>query len=108
MTDVIQDLCTLTTIPRTALDKLVRKSEGCICHAIEEAKEEDTDVVSVNIGIGTLQFTFVDDTLEYRFIPSLRLEKEIIATVQTGESPLVLDIETALRDKILNVYKNLF
>ena len=39
MTDLIEDLKTLTTIPRSALEQLQDKSESIICHALFESRQ---------------------------------------------------------------------
>lgn len=107
MVDILSDLSTLTTLPRTTLDSLIEKECSCICHAVLESELSSEKITEVNIGIGKLQLSHFEDQLEYRFQPSKWFEKRLIETINNKKSPLAMDIEKALGDKLANVYKEL-
>ena len=106
--DLIKDLSTLTTIPIAALNKLVNKSNYCICYDVKENLSNSENTTLIDIGIGTLSIILDDDTVYYKFKPSKELENSLKSTIMTGENPLVNVIDNTTKDKILNVYKELF
>lgn len=54
VTDIIEDISTITTIPPVSLRKLFDKVGWCICNAVEESRLKEQDITEVNIGFGTL------------------------------------------------------
>lgn len=108
MTDLIEDLKTLTTIPRSALEQLQDKSESIICHALFESRQNREPVTEIDLGIGYLNILNEEDCIKYKFIPSSRLEKKLIESTKSDYSPLVTEVESELKAKVMNVYKNLF
>lgn len=107
MVNITEDISKLTTIPDATLTKLFNIETYCIGHAVQETKLLEGELTSINIGIGTLHIKHSGDEIKYKFIPSTKLENAITETVKTGKSPLVLKVEDALRDRIMNVYKDL-
>ena len=105
--NLMDNLGSLTLIKSSILTKLVDVSENCICDYILNTIEEDEDITSINIGIGNIYINISDDELNYKFIPNKKLEKKILKTIDTGESPLVMSIEDKLNQRILNTYKEL-
>ena len=108
MTDLIEDLKTLTTIPRSALEQLSEKAEYIICHSLFESKLNNENFTEIDLGIGYLNILNEGDCIRYKFIPSSKLEKKIIATTNSDASPLTTEVESALRNKVMDVYKSLF
>lgn len=108
MTQLLEDLKTLTTIPKSALEQLVDKSECIICHSVFESASTNESLTEIDLGIGYLNILNNGDCIKYKFIPSPRLEKRIVDTTKSNVSPLTTEVESALRNKILDVYKNLF
>ena len=107
MVNIIKDISTLTTIPYATLVKLVDIAELCICHAVEESKLRNGDLTSINIGVGTLNIKTSDDEIKYKFIPSSKLEENVKQTVINNKSQLITNVETKIKDKVMNVYKEL-
>lgn len=105
--DLIQNLCSLTQIKYSVFNKLVQISESCICDHILSSIESDEDIIALDIGIGNIYFNIINDEIEYKFIPSKKLEKKILKTIETNESPLVTELENKLNKKIINTYKEL-
>lgn len=108
MIDIIDDISTLTTIPKSNLDKLVEQSIKCISHSVWENNEETDYTVDLNIGIGTLHIKVESNTVKYKFIPSSKLEKSIQSALLDNIDPLVCVIEQAVCKKILTGYKEFF
>lgn len=106
--NLINDLATITTIPATTLKKLAKKEELCILHAISENEFEGIMDTSIDIGFGTIFIRHDGDELKYGFIPSKSFEEDLKETITTGVSPLITEVETALKNKVMNTYKDLF
>ena len=107
MNKLTKDISILTTIPEFTLDKLVNLTIKCISHNIVESIRCKKDVSEIDIGIGTLLVTYLDDDLKFKFIPSSALQSSIHKTYEKGDSELVISVEDILSDKITNTYKNL-
>lgn len=107
MTDILEDVSTLTMIPKDALIKLSDKMIWCICNQLEEDKLKTNDISELNIGIGTLLVQNQEDVIRYKFIPSDTLESSVIKTINDGTNPLKERLEKRLIQKILNTYKTI-
>ena len=107
-TDVLQDLNVLTTIPTASLQKLFDKVQYVICHTLEESILEGEDVTEIDLDFGTLIIKIEDGTLKYRFVPSVKLNKNIKTTITSEKSPLTGEVEATLKDRITKTYKELF
>lgn len=105
--DLLNDVSSLTNIKPKIIDKMESIAEYCICDYIDNLKLEDEDVMSVNIGIGTLNIAYIDNEIKYQFIPSESLEKNIVRTIN-GENVLKHSVECSLRNRVYNTYKDLF
>lgn len=105
--DIIDDVSKLTTIPRSNITELFDYFSLAMCHQLLEAKREEKDTVSMNIGTGILTIKLDDYSLKMKFTPSKKLSSMMENTLKTSESPLVKVSETKLRDKFLSVYKEL-
>lgn len=107
-TDVIQDLAILTTIPTATLQKLFNKIQYIICHTVEESNLSGEDTTEVDLDIGTLVIKVEDGALKFRFVPSVKLNKNIKSTIINDKSPLTSEVEAVLKDRITKTYKELF
>ena len=108
MSNLIEDLSTLTTIAKYNLDSLVNKSISIISHDVEESLRELEDLTEIDLGIGTLFIQHKDTSIKYRFIPCRKLDETLVNTYNTRKSNLVLEVDEALRDRIEKTYKDLF
>lgn len=108
MTDIIEDLKTLTTIPRSALEQLSEKIDYIICHAVFESLSTNESITEIDLGIGYLNILNEGDCIKYKFIPSSKLERRVVETVKSKKSPLVTEVEETLTKKVMDVYKTLF
>lgn len=108
MHNLMSDLSTLTGIGQYNLEELTNKAVAVISHDIEEALRNKDSIISINIGIGELHITNVEDKVMYKFIPSARLEKAIKDTYRERRSLLSVELDAALGKRIQNTYKDLF
>ena len=108
MTDLIQDLSTLTTVRRYNLDSMTSMAINIISHSIEESIRDCEPVTVIDIGIGTLSIMFDGSSVKYKFIPSKKLDEQVITTCKDRQSALTLKVDKALGERITNTYKDLF
>ena len=106
MSNILTDLATLTTIPLASLERLSDLAMSCICHSVEESFIEGETITTIDIGIGKLGIKLENNTILYKFIPSIEFESNIKQTVLSGKSPLTLQVEATLKDKITKTYKD--
>ena len=107
MNDIIDNISTLTSINRKALDKLSNVTIYCINDAVEESRIQGEDITKVDIGIGQLWIKLEGDQVKFRFIPSAKLEESIVDTIVHKSNILEIVIENSLKDKVTNTYKDL-
>lgn len=107
MSNLIDDISKLTTIPDKVLLKLVDKSYFCISSAIEEALLEHKDIVEIDLGIGTLYLEVKSESVRYKFLPNKELDKTVKDTVINRKNSLQDVLEMTLVDRITNTYKEL-
>lgn len=107
MKDLVKDLSTLTTIEKENLDKLVDKAMWCICSYVEEMIDAKEKFTEIDLSIGTLTISIIDNQLKFKFIPSKTLEQGVRDTIINEKSPLRLSLEKSLVNKIQNIYKEL-
>ena len=65
------------------------------------------DTTIIDIGIGQLCVQVVDNGIQYKFIPSAKLEKYMIDTILNKKNPLVNTIESTLVNRIVRAYKDM-
>lgn len=106
MYNLIEDLSLLTTIPVATLTKLNDKAEYLICNDVLETKTKEKDLTEINLGIGVLQIKIINDDIKYRFIPDKKLEIALRKSLIHGENPMDATVESALVNRIINVYKS--
>lgn len=105
---LLNDISTIYSIRASILNKLTELAELCICDYLVEAKLLDDDLLEINIGIGKILILILEDSLEYQFIPSSRLEQLICDSIIKLKSPLVSKSEQGLEEKLVSTYKELF
>lgn len=107
MINILEDISTLTSINKKALDKLSNVAIYCINDAVVESLITDNDTVKVDIGIGELWLRLENDQVKYKFIPSAKFEESIVNTITNKSNLLEISIENSLKEKITNTYKDL-
>ena len=108
MRDGLKDLSTITTIPYHTLQKLFEKFSWVICDSVEESCMNNQEYASIDIGIGNIDIAVVDNSIQYRFIPSGKLEDNVRDTIEKKQNPLTKEVEATLVKRIVNTYKDLF
>lgn len=107
MYNLLNDLQIFTGISLNSLNSLVDKSNKDICQCILES-QLDNSTCQIDIGIGQLIIIEDNNELIFKFIPSNKLQSDIIKTLDTGVSPLQLEIEKSSTEKVIKIYKELF
>ena len=107
MNKLIEDLSTITTISEGVLNGLNDKAILCICHSVFEQIREKESLTRIDIGVGILYINCEGDNVKYKFIPSKKLEESVDKTISTNKSPLVLQVDNTLRERLSAAYKNL-
>lgn len=108
MYNVVQEVSELTAIPEEVLVSLLNKVKLCIYDAIVDSiDDKQTDCIELDVGIGQLNISIVDNQIKYKFIPSKDFESEVRKTVIDEDSPLKYFCEKSLVKKILHTYKEL-
>lgn len=105
--NILDDICQITTIPTASMHKLFDKLGFCIANAIYEGYLNKQSIIDINLGIGNL-ITYIDsNTLTYKFIPSAKLEKNIVDSIRNNKNPLDIKLEETFANRILNTYKDM-
>ena len=104
---LINDLAILTTIPVNSLQKLKEKELYIICNDVEESLLQNKRITEINIGWGTLIIEVEENSINYKFVPSSKLEKNLISTIINKKNPLTNAIEDALANRIVKTYKDM-
>lgn len=110
--NIIKDLSTLTTIPEKTLYKFYKKMNMCICEAVKDAvldtNYQDSAVIEVDIGIGTLYVKRVCNETKYHFKPSATLQEALEQTFTKQENILQDFLVDTLCKKFTDeIYKDL-
>lgn len=104
---VLNDLSAVTQIPIELLDRLNSVEELCCCHKFFEDICDKNPITELDIGLGKIYMESDGEKISYKFIPSKSFEKQLIKTIKLRQSPLVLKSQEALKNKIMNAYKEL-
>ena len=107
MQSLINDLAIITTIPVNSLQKLKEKEIYIICNDVEESTLQNRNITEINIGIGNLFLEVEEGFINYKFIPSSKLEKNLIDTIINKKNPLTNVFEEALANRIVKTYKDM-
>ena len=108
MTNLIEDLSTLSGIKQNNLLALCKLSEGILSHSVAESIRGGESVTDVDIGIGILYIKNTDEGIKYKFVPSDKTNKTLESTFRNGKSKLAKDVSETLSERIMNTYKDLF
>ena len=107
MTRLNEDVSVLTNVSTKTLDKFINISTACIGHAVHESCCEKSNISIIDIGIRELHIKIDDCEIRYKFVPSKELEKTLIQTVTTKNSPIISKLNENLQEKIDKTYKEL-
>ena len=110
MTNIVNDISILTTIPDKVLAKFFRKMVFCICEAVQENISDEhnvKDITELDIGIGKLYIKHIGADIKYRFEPSDFFEKALLSTIINKKNYLQEFLDESLRKKFIEAYKDL-
>lgn len=107
-TNILDDLCKITTIPAASLNKLVDTAGKCICNSVYESQLKQELITDVNIGLGNIIISIEDNALTYKFIPSSKFERNLVTTIVNKKNPLAEKVETTFVNRIISTYKDMF
>jgi hypothetical protein len=105
--DIIKDTSALTTIPEKAIRKLISKEIYCINDAATELRADKVSVIDLDVGLGNLAISLVDDKVVYKFVPSPELDESVKAAILNGRNLLEDALEAALVERLTNTYKDI-
>ena len=104
---LVDELTTITGIPKKILMKLVATAKFSILQSLEEMILKKDNLCEVDLEIGILLISLEDEELKFKFIPSNSLEKDIIETIQTGKNPMEENIYNNITSALEKTYREL-
>lgn len=105
--NLIKGLSILTTIDEHHLNRLVDLSKLVIVDEIVEQLQQGQDVIKIDLGIGDLLMHYSGESIKFKFTPNAKFEEDI-ANACIHQVNLIDDkVESTLKDKIVNTYKDL-
>lgn len=107
MSNIVEDVSILTTIPEKSLVKLENKFIYAICEQIQEDILAEKEFSELDIGLGTLYIKYVGDQIKYKFVPNQTLEKAVYTTVVKKLNLMETALNESLVKKFIDVYKDL-
>lgn len=107
MTNVIEDINTITSIPKANIAKLFQRVEWLVCNSVYEAHISGESLAEVNLGFGKLSILIDGNELRYRFQPSRKTEAMLQAIFEKGYDPIAAEAEKAVVGTTLKAYKDL-
>lgn len=105
--NLLSDLETLTQTKRQVFEYLTDLSIADISQCVLEEYNTNGKFCSVDIGIGTLNFIFEQDELQFKFVPSKKLEDSIFDAISSNKSSLQEMIENKINSRMIKLYKEL-
>jgi len=99
--NIVSDVGTLLKIPTKVTTELTDKACLCIGSAINEAKRNREECLTIGIGIGTLSINLID--MQCKFVPGKNLKTAIKSAVTNQTDPLEIMLEQAFADRLLAI-----
>ena len=108
MENLNEKVSTLSSINKRNLDKLSDLGALVFVDILKNAIDENRTQVDIDVGLGVVTVNMENETMRFRFAPSAKL-KDGIASLSKGEKTGLEElIESTLKSKIENTYKDLF
>ena len=107
MINLLQDLSTITDIPKLSLEKLANEQALLLSHAIYEALIAKENTASADLGYGKLFIRYENNEIKYKFVPSKKFDELIRKTISNKVSPLTQSLETAISETVNKIYTEL-
>ena len=106
--NIREEIQRLTTIDSNALERLNNLTSCCIADAVYESNLNNDDCVEIDLGYGRLIISKTNNELRYKFVPSAKLEEDIIRAIKENKSSLDDIVLDKLKSSLLSTYKDLF
>ena len=103
-----KDLEQLTNIPEHLFNKITDLISDLISHYVVVSDYNNDNLTNIDLGFGILQIYIIDDEVNYKFIPSSKLEQNICDEYINKEDILITKAEQSLKEKFMRTYKELF
>lgn len=107
MIEISDDISTLTTIPKTAIDDLFDLESIAISHCLYEALCNGESTAEVDIGFGTLYIYVNSDDIKMKLEPNKKMTELLLMCSKRDIDPLTLRIDNSLKERLNKVYKEL-
>ena len=105
--EIIKDLNSLTSIPEKILEKLSDNILFLILQNLEETLTKKENICEINLNLGTLIISIEEEELKFKFIPSKKLEKEILKTLELNENSMTQILTNNMVNALEKTYKEL-
>lgn len=105
--EIIKDLNSLTSIPEKILEKLSDNILFLILQNLEETLIKKENVCEINLNLGILIISIEEEELKFKFIPSKKLEKEILKTLELNENSMNQILTNNMINALEKTYKEL-
>ena len=105
--EIIKDLADLTSVSEKIFEKLSNNIMFLILQNLEETINKNEKICEFDLTLGKLLISLEDDELKFKFIPSKKLEKEIIKTIEEGQNSMEKILISNMISTLEKTYKEL-
>lgn len=106
--NIREKIATLTTIENESLVKINNLISCCISDAVYESVLDEDSQVAVDLDYGTLTISKSNNELRYKFVPSAKLEEDIVKAIKDKNNALDSIVLEKLKNNLVSTYKELF
>lgn len=106
--NIREKIATLTTIEEESLAKINNLTSCCISDAVYESVLDDESQVTIDLDYGTLTISRSNNELRYKFVPSAKLEGDIVKAIKEKKNALDTIVLDKLKSNLVSTYKDLF
>ena len=107
MSNILNDVSVLTSIPEKTLIKLNEKVLYSICETIKEDVIAGKEISELDFGLFKIYIKPSEGEIKYKIIPSQSTSKYIENTVNNKLNLLENNLNDVLARKLLQVYKDI-
>lgn len=106
MYKIVDDLVILTNVGKIVYTNIIEAILSIISYDIIESIKNKEDTIKIDIGIGILILSNIEDKIKYKFIPSSKLENTVLSSYKSFNN-LEFKIDKSLSQRIKNAYEEL-
>lgn len=108
MENLNEKIAILSTINKKNLDRLSELGALAFVDVVKNAIMNGEKQLDVDIGLGVVTVNMENEVMRFRFVPSAKLKEGIASLSEGGKTELENLLESTLKTKIENTYKDLF